>query len=535
VTKEREEIASDAAGKAGAAVSQDTVRQTDVQYAQGESKNMSEIQNSATTVTAGAGTTTTEAVAGAAVETKTETEKSCQTAGKEETKMDANANQADGNGTTAAVEAAAGAAAQASGGDGKTDKKKGCGSKEGENKKDKDKPVLILFSDLGVSQWNESYGTTLCKEHVKDLMEDIRRNKLMHPVTLTAGKNPDGPKFTILTGARRVEALKLLRGEDAGLRYGEFNIHDDLDENNPKCLDYSLAENTHRYGRSVIDRAVFIGRMLREGKVEQKKLAAKFNIRREVVNRLDKLANCLNLLPECWRKDLEFSPKSGGKEPKKTELPKITISHWVEVAGKIDDGDIGPVLLETMKKAHKKGWSTSRLRRELSGKGAAANGGAAAKDVNLVKMSLSKLSARLQGKDVGGDEELNSLLAAIGKFTGRAGAKGSTAMKDADTTVTGGAETETSAGAGQKAEAAPVQAGGVRQRGLSSESRFWKAADRRTQETGQDLSYSERRRSRHVSSGSQEQPTQRDPGDGEKRYRASVERRQTAVADLVEF
>jgi hypothetical protein len=417
-------------------------------------------QSVATTVPAGAGTADNVVTAGAAADAKNNTDKSCQTAGKEVMKEEAKVQTSAATAVEAQPLAAANVGAQAQAG--ATTK-----VRTGESAKEKAKPVMILFSNMGVSKWNESHGSVLDPAHVKDLMEDIRRNKLMHPVTLTCGTDPAGPKFTILTGARRVAALALLRGPDSGLRFGEFKIHENLDESNPKCLDYSVAENTHRYGRSVIDRALFFGRMISENKVDQAKLAAKFNMRREVVNRLDKLSKSLNELPESWRKDLSCSPKSGGKELKKSDLPKITLTHWVEIAGKIGDGEISPEIRKVMEKAHAKRWSASRLRRELNGKGSVVEDEAAAKVVSakearLTKINLVKLCERLQGKSVNGDEGLIRVLAAIDGIKQQAVAEKAKAKKAAAPQAAEAvAANETPAAVAEAAETAPVEAAPV--------------------------------------------------------------------------
>ena len=339
---------------------------------------MNGTQNDAT-VLAGAGIAVTEPAAGAAAVDGNAKQNACQTAGEGKNEMSAEQivkmDAAVATATLAAAEAAGLTTEVVLVEEKKAAPNSRTGGKAGKAKKGKDRELVVMipFGNVTVSKWNASYGTKLDEGHVKELAENIRKNGLMHPVTLTHRNGESGTTFTILAGARRVAALRLLRGEGSGLQESEFKLHDNLDESMPKCLEFSLAENKYRYGRSVTDLAAFISRMLRGERIDQKKLAGRVNMRREQVNRLAKLADCLGSLPECWLRDLSYSPKSGGKVPKKSELPKIMMSHWVEVAGRIgDDCVIDESLKAVMETAHKKGWSSGRLRRELKATVAAA-------------------------------------------------------------------------------------------------------------------------------------------------------------------
>ena len=74
---------------------------------------------------------------------------------------------------------------------------------------------LIPFSQIEVSIWNRSRGITLDDGYITELAEDIKRNGLLHPVTLV--KTVDGTGYRIVAGANRVAALRKLRGDDSGL------------------------------------------------------------------------------------------------------------------------------------------------------------------------------------------------------------------------------------------------------------------------------------------------------------------------------
>ncbi len=204
----------------------------------------------------------------------------------------------------------------------------GCHAKTAKGKKT-DIQVLVPFTTMTVSKWNESGGTVLNPVRVRGLVNGIRRYRLFRPVILIRNTDPSGPEYAIIKGAHRVEALKQLRGEGSGLCLGEFSIHRTLDENNPKCFDFRMSENTRHYGRNVIDRARYIQRMHSECQVPLKKLARRLGMNIEVMSRLVKLADRFDSLPECWRKDLAYVHVWDGYEPKNHGLPRITQAHWI--------------------------------------------------------------------------------------------------------------------------------------------------------------------------------------------------------------
>jgi len=224
----------------------------------------------------------------------------------------------------------------------------------------KTREVKVPFSALSVSRWNRSFGIKPDDQYVDDLKKDIKRNGLIHPITLVA-RGGDGANYAILAGANRYWALKELHGVGSGLAEGEYVVREGISEDNPKCLDISLSENGHRRQPSVIETARYVDRLLQQENVDQKKLAPKLHMRREVVNRLAKLAGRFEQLPESWQTALSRSPSS-----KKNEAPVITLSHWVEVAAAIDEGDqVSPEVHNTLEKAAKGKWSTRELRKAL--------------------------------------------------------------------------------------------------------------------------------------------------------------------------
>jgi len=226
-------------------------------------------------------------------------------------------------------------------------------------KQSKAATVVLPFSALHISKWNRSFGVEPDEEYIEELARDIQHNGLIQPISIvpsTKGGDPDA----ILAGANRFWALKKVRGADSGLKEGEFTVRTDIADDDPRCLDISLSENGHRRQSSVIETARYVGRLLQEQKVDQKKLAPKLHLRREVVNRMSKLVKCFDQLPPAWQKDLSRSPsKEGG------DIPAITLSHWVEVAAEIDEGEITPEVRGVLEKAADERLSTRELRKAL--------------------------------------------------------------------------------------------------------------------------------------------------------------------------
>lgn len=305
-------------------------------------------------------------------------------------------------------------------------------SKKGEKKASKHKQplpheILIRFSQIRISKWNAGFDAEPNEADHQDLAKDIEKHGLMHAVTLANNKNGEGGVlYTILAGTRRIGALKFLRGADSGLRASEFKVHEKLNESDEKCLDYSLSENTHRYGHSVLDDAMFYGRMVKKENVKVARLAQRQNVRREAVSRLVKLYACRTDLPGIWLKDLGYKQKPGAKKASKAEQPRITLTHWIEIAGKVgDDGVISDSVRKLMEQSYEKRYSASKLRTALAGEEKPASTGDAGvsdkadhtlskKELRQVKTHLSSIVKSMKGKTLPADE--GALLSLITAF-----------------------------------------------------------------------------------------------------------------------
>jgi hypothetical protein len=121
----------------------------------------------------------------------------------------------------------------------------------------------------------------------------------------------------------------------------------------------SLSENHHRRASSVYETAVYVDRLIKEQKVDQGKLARMLHLDRPKVNRLEKLVDCFDALPESWKRDLSTSPTAVSASG-----ILITFTHWYEVAGQIKS-EITTEVRQALEKAHDKRWSTRQLRKEI--------------------------------------------------------------------------------------------------------------------------------------------------------------------------
>lgn len=217
---------------------------------------------------------------------------------------------------------------------------------------------LIPFSKIEISKWNRSCGIPADTGYIAELAADIKRNGLLHPVTLV--KTADGDGYRIVAGANRVAALRKMRGDDSGLKQTEFKVRDDMDESNEKCLAVSLAENHHRRASSVYEMALYVKRLIDSEKVKDGVLGRMLGLPRATVNRLKKLATCYDALPESWRQELAKSP---------TTAPSsgivISFTHWGETASVIEDGTVTPEIAAVLHEAYEQRWSTRQLRSEI--------------------------------------------------------------------------------------------------------------------------------------------------------------------------
>lgn len=219
--------------------------------------------------------------------------------------------------------------------------------------------VAVPFSEVHISKWNRSFGGQPDEKYIKDLASDIKRNGLIHPITLVTSKSGESSS-AILAGANRLWALRKMRGDDSGLMEGEYVARTDITEEDPRCLDISLSENRHRRQPSVIETARYVNRLLQQEHVDQKKLAPKLHLRREAVNRLSKLVQCFDQLPESWQEQLSRSPSQ-----EDADAPAITLSHWVEVAGVLGENKVTPHVKGVLENAVNERWSTRDLRKAV--------------------------------------------------------------------------------------------------------------------------------------------------------------------------
>ena len=224
-----------------------------------------------------------------------------------------------------------------------------------------DLKIELTFDELLPSKWNASYGLPQDTDYINDLAGDIKRNDLLHPVTLI--KNKTGPGYYILAGVKRVAALTLLRGEKSGLANGEYRVRMDLDETNPRCFDVSASENQLREEASPQAMARFVRRLIQEQGLDQDRVAKTLKLHRPTVNRLVKLDECFAALPGSWQRDLQRRYRPGMQ----VEKPAITFSHWYEVAGVIRETNVVSEIRDFLDKAHNEEWSTRQLKRELEG------------------------------------------------------------------------------------------------------------------------------------------------------------------------
>ena len=219
--------------------------------------------------------------------------------------------------------------------------------------------IDLTFDELLASRWNASFGLALDDDYIKDLAADIKRNELLHPVTLV--KNKSGPGYYILAGVKRVAALKLLRGEKSGLANSEYRVRMDLDEANPRCFDVSASENQLREESSPQAMARFVRRLIQEQGLDQDRVAKTLKLHRPTVNRLVKLDECFTALPGSWQRDLMRRYRPGMQ----VEKPAITFSHWYEVAGVIKETNVVSEIRNFLDEAHDEEWSTRQLKRKL--------------------------------------------------------------------------------------------------------------------------------------------------------------------------
>lgn len=228
-------------------------------------------------------------------------------------------------------------------------------------------PVVIPFSKLEISKWNPSATRARKDEDIESLQKDIKERGLINPISIvkTVKEGEGATQFSVIAGAGRLAALKKLRGENSGLHEGEYKIVNRLDETNKKCAGYSLAENAKRKNHSDMVMALHLYKITTEQKFTDIKLAKDANMRRDKVNRLLKLGEHHDKLPESWARDLDFVESSNGKKGKKNSLPRITFAHWETVTRLVVEKGIDPEVHKLLTDTYEGKWKVTKLRKEL--------------------------------------------------------------------------------------------------------------------------------------------------------------------------
>ena len=105
-------------------------------------------------------------------------------------------------------------------------------------------------------------------EEIKDLADDIKKNKLIHPLVLLQKK--DG-NYLFLCGYRRFQALRLL-----GEKWIEAKIYQEEDLSEEEFMHISLSENTKRRNLNPIDIGAFLQAAQNRLKLSLRDLAVKY-------------------------------------------------------------------------------------------------------------------------------------------------------------------------------------------------------------------------------------------------------------------
>ncbi len=209
----------------------------------------------------------------------------------------------------------------------------------------------IAMAALQISRWNRSYKDGYDPAHVARLRADIERNDLIQGVGFVrAGKTGSG--FRVLVGAHRFLALREERGPDGVLQPHEYRILPDLTEDDPRCLDVSLKENSMRQTSSVLQAAQYVTRLIDEECQPREHIAELMGIPVATVSRLKLLPPVIDKLPKGWQQDLRTAP-----ECDTNHTIAITPSHWAVVAATIEKQGLTPEITNLMEQAHSHRWS----------------------------------------------------------------------------------------------------------------------------------------------------------------------------------
>ncbi len=216
----------------------------------------------------------------------------------------------------------------------------------------------IPLSKIDTSKWNRRYDLPSDEESIESLSTDIEKKGLLSPLSLVPAADGDG--YRVLAGGRRLEALRILRGEDGVLDASEYVLRSDLTEKDNACLEIALGDAKMHGELSPRATAKYVCRLKEDLGVDQTKLSEMLLMPTSNVSRLIMLDKFFDTLPEGWRSDLDTPPDRARKAK-----PAIKLGHWNEVAGKLKDGPIMPELATILTNAHIMRFSTSQLRAEV--------------------------------------------------------------------------------------------------------------------------------------------------------------------------
>lgn len=216
--------------------------------------------------------------------------------------------------------------------------------------------TTIRLSAIDIHAANRSHQVELDEDYVKGLATDIRRNGLIHPVTLIPKKDgAEGKAYLAVAGANRLAALRALRGPEGVLQESEYHLLDpSTDEKSILAL--SMAENRHRYAGSIIQEALYLNRLMRENRLRYSDLRRLTGHNRQKLHAMIRLVQRFDELPESWQHDLAL-PESKLRD----DSPRITLTHWGEAAPKLPEGKFTSDLLAIMEKGRSDRLSARKL------------------------------------------------------------------------------------------------------------------------------------------------------------------------------
>lgn len=208
----------------------------------------------------------------------------------------------------------------------------------------------IRLSEISISPLNRSNGYEFTADSTRTLVDDIKRNGLINPVTLVAITGGENTRYEIIAGANRIEALRGLRGDDGELTLDEYRLVAE-GVSNGDLLQISLSENAERRALSPAGEAHYAARLLRVLNITQLKLAGLMRKTRQWIAAAIRLVDRWGELPASWQNDLQAAPDS-----REAEKAIVTFSHWLELSGKLPANSLGKGELELMEQARSEKW-----------------------------------------------------------------------------------------------------------------------------------------------------------------------------------